>query len=389
MPNPTTGLVFGATDPHVPAAPTGDQNATFQGNMFGPMLYLSVYPRRATASLYGTIALNAIQQESLVYSVDSGTANAYAVTLSPAPTIVAGSEIVFIALHANTGASTVTVNGTSYPLTKNGTVALTGGEIAALQIITGKCDGTNFQIYATPATAGISLTTTGTSGAATLVSGVLNVPNYSSGGGGGGGSGLFSGNLGTLPTQSGTGFTTAFNQSANFTAVNSPIGFTIADSVGITGDLIEGKTSAYPGSPYTLTACVSLGFVAGGGAMVGFMIAASTSGVIEFFGMRGNGGTWQTAIMKWNTFNSFNGYTGSTGPNGVFTVPFIWMRLQDDGTNLKFSFSFDGQSWNLYYSTTKAASFVVGNFNLLGFVINPSGSATLGATIMSYGITFP
>jgi hypothetical protein len=55
MPNPTTALAFGTTDPHVPAAPTGDQNATFQGNVFGPALYLSAYPQKATASLRGTV----------------------------------------------------------------------------------------------------------------------------------------------------------------------------------------------------------------------------------------------------------------------------------------------------------------------------------------------
>ena len=44
---------------------------------------------------------------------------------------------------------------------------------------------TNEISLSVPAGAGLSLTTTGTSGAATLSSGVLNIPNYTTGGGGG------------------------------------------------------------------------------------------------------------------------------------------------------------------------------------------------------------
>jgi hypothetical protein len=158
---PTTAIGF---SPSTPAAPAGDQNTIPQGDNGTPLEKFSQYPQRATGALFGTvkpdgtsiniaggvlsavITPSTIQRESFTYALDTGAANAYAVTLSPAPTIIAGSEIVFIALHANTGASTVSVNGVSYPLKKNGAIALAGGEIASLQIITAKCDGTNFQI---------------------------------------------------------------------------------------------------------------------------------------------------------------------------------------------------------------------------------------------------
>jgi hypothetical protein len=92
---------------------------------------------------YATIA--GVQEESYTAAADTGSANAYAVTLSPAPTVGAYSEIVFKAANANTGVSTVTVNGTSYPLTKNGSEPLVLGDISVGQIVTAKYDGTNFQ----------------------------------------------------------------------------------------------------------------------------------------------------------------------------------------------------------------------------------------------------
>jgi hypothetical protein len=65
------------------------------------------------------------QQETRIYAADTGAANAYTVTLSPAPTIVAGSVVVFKAANANTGASTLAVNGgTATAIRKNVSVAL-------------------------------------------------------------------------------------------------------------------------------------------------------------------------------------------------------------------------------------------------------------------------
>lgn len=117
----------------------------------------------------------AIQQEKYVYAADTGAANAYAVTLSPVPTIVAGSEVVFKAANANTGASTLAVNGgTATAITKNGTTALASGDIAAGQIITAKYDGTQWQMVA-PGSGGGTGTVTHTTGA--LTSGQLLVGN--------------------------------------------------------------------------------------------------------------------------------------------------------------------------------------------------------------------
>lgn len=88
----------------------------------------------------------AIQQNAYISSSDTGTANNYILTLAPVPTIGVYSEITFKAANSNTGASTVKVNGTTYPLTKNGGTALASGDILAGQVITAKNDGTNFQI---------------------------------------------------------------------------------------------------------------------------------------------------------------------------------------------------------------------------------------------------
>lgn len=94
-----------------------------------------------------SLIVAAAQQNSFRYAADTGTANVYAIALSPAPVLVPGSGFYFKAAHANTGASTLAVNGGSAKaITKSGTTALAGAEISANQIVQVIYDGTQFQL---------------------------------------------------------------------------------------------------------------------------------------------------------------------------------------------------------------------------------------------------
>src|SRR5579864_775683 len=113
----------------------------------------------------GSVTPSAIQQNSYIFATDSGTANNYAVTISPAPTLIQGSGIVFIAAHANTGASTLKVNGGSaITIKKQVTSDLGAGDIAASQAVWLIYDGTNWQLMSkgNAGTAGVRATVTKT-----------------------------------------------------------------------------------------------------------------------------------------------------------------------------------------------------------------------------------
>jgi hypothetical protein len=79
---------------------------------------------------------------------DTGTANTYVITLTNTPTAYAKYQTFrFIAKTANTGASTLNVNGLgAKTLVKDVNVALVTGDILVGQIVTAVYDGTNFQI---------------------------------------------------------------------------------------------------------------------------------------------------------------------------------------------------------------------------------------------------
>ncbi len=87
------------------------------------------------------------QIQSDTYAVASGT-NAYSITLIPdLGAYASGNTFKVKFTNANTGVSTLNVNGLgAKSIKKNGSSALIGGEIQAGSIITLIYDGTNFQI---------------------------------------------------------------------------------------------------------------------------------------------------------------------------------------------------------------------------------------------------
>jgi hypothetical protein len=167
---PTTGIRLNSTNP---PAPDGNQNVKPQSDGLVPLQSVTFYPQPATDALLGVVKpdgttilvgpdgtlssntagapdfITAVQQQLYVFAEDTGTANAYVVAQTPPPVIVIGSKVVFFAAHANTGPSTLTIDSSpvsTSPLTKEGAIPLTGGEIENGQVIEAVFDGTNFQI---------------------------------------------------------------------------------------------------------------------------------------------------------------------------------------------------------------------------------------------------
>lgn len=104
-----------------------------------------------------------LQNGAAVYALDTGAADAYVVTLSPAPAAyVTGMAIMMKAANANTTTSTINVNGLGAVTIKKGVST----NLAANDILTGQMcslvyDGTNFQLNPPPSTGTGSVTSVG------------------------------------------------------------------------------------------------------------------------------------------------------------------------------------------------------------------------------------
>lgn len=82
------------------------------------------------------------------FAADTGAANAYSVALAPAITsYTAGLSVSFIAANANTGASTIDINGLGAVAIVNGNGnPLVAGQIPANAVVRVQYDGTSFQL---------------------------------------------------------------------------------------------------------------------------------------------------------------------------------------------------------------------------------------------------
>jgi hypothetical protein len=130
---------------------------------------------------FGAASPQQVQQQTFSYAADTGSANAYAVTLSPVPSLVAGEPVVFLAAHTNTGASTLAVNGGS-PIAiykQGGMIALAAGDIVSGQMALLGYDGTHFQMQSqsgiAPATLGANTFTGNQTAPGLTLSTVANV----------------------------------------------------------------------------------------------------------------------------------------------------------------------------------------------------------------------
>lgn len=212
-------------------------------------------------------------------------------------------------------------------------------------------------------------------------------------GGGGGGSGLFSGVLSATPTQSGTGLTTAWNQPGTFSATDTGVGVTIADTAGSGGaDLNEGILKAYPGVAYTLTALVSVPAYSNSGTAgpFGISINDTLAGKSETCGLILRSAALKFSLIKWSTPSSYSSETDSSPfPISVAAIPFIWIRVKDDGTTVTCSVSTDGAYFNNAISETKSSGFLGSSgYNYLGFGMDQY-QGPIGTSLMSWTITTP
>lgn len=94
-----------------------------------------------------------IQNSTYTYAEDAEASDAYAITLTPAPTAYAsGQTFKFKANTANTEGATLNVNGLGAKnILKNNDVALATGDIEAGSIVTVTYDGTSFQMQSSDA----------------------------------------------------------------------------------------------------------------------------------------------------------------------------------------------------------------------------------------------
>lgn len=271
----------------------------------------NISPAANAPFLQSSGIVKATQNNSMCFSVDTGSANAYSVQyFPPVTTLVDGMELSFRALNANTTSSTFSPNGlTAYPIITHLNQALTGGEIVSGGLVTVKYDATlaSWIIHgstgSSAATSGrllaIRTFSTAGSGTYTPTAGTKKAKIIITGGGGGGGGCAGSS---TSQTVSGAGGGAGGTCISLVTISSSSYAYT----VGAAGAGGSGATGGSNGGDSTIAGLTANGGVggryssatntaggSGGGAAGGSVIiqgGAGSDGQASAFVFAGNGG---------------------------------------------------------------------------------------------------
>lgn len=178
-----------------------------------------------------------------------------------------------------------------------------------------------------------------------------------------------------MTTPSAATFTTAINADANLTMTqkNGRVEFYSPLDIS-SGAYRRGFVHAQAGN-FTVTCATELiRFIKDGGtAAIGLVVRKSSNAHMIVFERYQTADNHRVNLEMWSDESTFTG--GIADGNlmgGVWPNPIYWQRIQHDGTNLIFSFSFDGFTWIPYYTYTYD-SFISG-FDQIGIVIANNGS---------------
>lgn len=224
---------------------------------------------------------------------------------------VTGQRFTFISAGTNTGAVTLNINGIgAKAVTKNGTTALTAGDIASGVAVTVTYDGTRFQIASVAPAATVSSFSAGTTGLTpstattgdVVLAGTLNVAN--------GGTGSTSLTQNAVLTGNGTSAPASVRPSTNNYVLTSTKGSTITAG------------SFVVGTEYTIVSVGTTNFTS---------IGAANNNVGTVFTATGVGsGTGTASINTWtsapNSIQSATSQATTSGTTVDFTGIPSWVK---------------------------------------------------------------
>lgn len=180
------------------------------------------------------------------------------------------------------------------------------------------------------------------------------------GGGGGGTSGVF-GPIITVPSSTGSKFTTWINQSSA-TETDTLVGMSF--QVPNNGNEFSGLIKLAPAPPYhavfllipELFGPTTSDWTDENGITVGWYDGTSK---LDTFLLYGRGaGNFQTFHYTFSAPDTLAANT-AIGPQMYGSGTLIWFRLGNDGTNITFDTSNDGLTWTNEYTTTIAEGYLL------------------------------
>ena len=264
---------------------------------------------------------------------DTGAADAYAFTTPCLPATDAYDSILFRAANANTGASTLSINGGSaVAIKKSGSTALASGDIVAGQIVEVIFDGTNWQMVSWNGVPG---------GVSSVPTAISMGPDWPPASANAMDDEFTAGSLG--------GAWTWVNQgSATATLSKSILALECPTSASTAWHYIY---QAAPSTPWEVQAkCAFLAGFPTNFWSAGLVLSDSSGKIIHF----GPSVNINVKVQYYNSPTSFNSSPSGSLPDSSNNA-LLYLRVKDDGMNLTFWFSMAGSGWHQFAQLSRTA----------------------------------
>jgi len=166
---------------------------------------------------------------------------------------------------------------------------------------------------------------------------------------------------------------------------------TNAGSITIVGDAVSGvnlrcRETAAPGStPWTVTACVIPQLLAINFHGCGIYVRDSVGGKMTSIQVGSNSNQPQIQCVNFDNETTFNAFAITSQVTHHYG--FLWLQINDDGTNLKYRWSTNGINFTQFFSVARH-NFLAAGPDKVGFFID-SENTTYGAagTLVSLKFT--
>jgi hypothetical protein len=135
-----------------------------------------------------------------------------------------------------------------------------------------------------------------------------------------------------------------------------------------------------PSTPYSVVAAIQTFSIREGTFNCGLVFRKNSDGKLHAFGYSQD----DFGPMRWTIYNFSSPTSFSSTPYGredcLHLGECLWLKMEDDNTNLKFSVSYDGVEWVQIHSLGRT-SFMTGGPDEIGFYANNPGSSSHNAML--------
>ncbi len=145
---------------------------------------------------------------------------------------------------------------------------------------------------------------------------------------------------------------------------------------------VNSRLVSTPATPWTVTAQFIFNVVNAATPRMGIVLRESGTGKLL---TSGAATVSEFYVDNWNSSTSFAS-TPTTVTLGA-SAGFKFVRATDNGTNITFSYSYDGIGWHVYYDFSRTNFFTTGPDQFGLFIFNNSAALNVCSTLLSWSVT--